>query len=59
MEDINVYFYNMMIAEDIQVIFFILFYCAFGVYKMYEINYKIVPETIFNKYLHYGTSGSE
>jgi len=39
--------------------FLILFYCAFGVYKMYKINYKIVPETNFNKYLHYGTSGSE
>jgi len=36
-----------------------LFYCEFGVYKMYKINYKIVPETNINKYLHYGTSESE
>ena len=24
-----------------------------------RINYKIVPVTNFNKYLHYGTSGTE
>jgi len=24
-----------------------------------KINYKIVPVTNFNKYLHYGTSGNE
>ena len=35
------------------------FYCAFGVYKMYKINYKIVSETNFNKYLHCGTSWNE
>jgi len=26
---------------------------------MYKINYKIVSETNFNKYLHCGTSGNE
>jgi len=24
-----------------------------------KINYKIIPETNFNKYLYYGTSGNE
>ena len=42
---------------SVQAFFFLM--CAFGVYKMYKINYKIVPETNFNKYLQYGTSGSE
>jgi len=40
-----------------------LFLWSFIAHSVYtrctKINYKIVPETNFNKYLHYGTSGSE
>jgi hypothetical protein len=41
---------------------FILFrrFNAHAVYTVCtRINYKIVPVTNFNKYLHYGTSGTE
>ena len=43
--------------------FKILFFYSFIAHSVYtrgtEINYKIVPETNFNKYLHCGTRGSE
>ena len=41
-------------------LYFLYCFIAHSVYtRCTKINYKIVPETNFNKHLHYGTSGSE
>jgi len=34
-------------------------YCTDSIYSMYIINYKIILGTNLNKYLRYGTSGTE
>jgi len=50
--------------DDVSVHFSIsLFFLSFIAPSVYtrctKINYKTVPETNFNKYSHYGTSGNE
>jgi hypothetical protein len=52
--------YNYRRPLELEVKFFLKgVYCTDSIYSVYRINYKIVPVTNMNKYLYYGTSGTE
>jgi hypothetical protein len=51
--------YSYRRSLELKVKYFKEFYCTKSIHSVYRINYRIVPVSSFNKYLHDGTSGTE